>query len=183
MISICQHWRDYPQHFLFNSQASKQKHLIDITCAMNHVIWWLTGSKAILMDECWKTKRKVEFTFAGRNKTNRVDSPKIKGEIKGVSWSFFVLARHEGGIYQSPWQWAYFIHYLLVCLDSDRTSCRSFLKTRAEIQNKSTDNILCRINVQFLISGIWARISMNKVVKAEIIKDALVTGRCKQLYF
>lgn len=38
MISICQHWRDYPQHFLFNSQESKQKHLIDITCAMNHVI-------------------------------------------------------------------------------------------------------------------------------------------------
>lgn len=55
---------------------------------------------------------------------------------------------------------------------------------RAEIQNKSTDNnILYRINVQFLISGIWARISMSKVVKAEIRKDALVTGRCKQLYF
>lgn len=76
------------------------------------------------------------------------------------------------------------MHYLLVCLDSDRTSCRSFLKMRAEIQNKSTENnILYRINIQFLISGIWPRISMNKVVKAEIIKDALVTGRCKQLHF
>lgn len=77
MISICQHWRDYPQHFLFNSQESKQKHLIDITCCNEPrylVIDWKQGNSNGRVLE--NIKRKVEFTFAGGNKTNRVDSPK-----------------------------------------------------------------------------------------------------------
>lgn len=78
---------------------------------------------------------------------------------------------------------------------------------RAEIQNTSTDNnILYRLglffavvvyfpvgvipkgsiqpvqSVKFLIPGIWPQISMNKVEKAGIPKDALVTGRSSFIF-
>lgn len=76
MISICQHWRDYPQHFLFNSQESKQTPYRHHMCNEPRYLmndWKQSNSNGRVLENI---KRKVEFIFAGGNKTNRVDSPK-----------------------------------------------------------------------------------------------------------